>query len=175
MEAWLQAERVHEEENQGKNGQGGSAANFLPAPRKAGDPHAEAWLAWLQAGRDCEEDAHAAAQRKTNHLATQGGGTCSPQVSTALFVSTMGKFQGETGQRGSAANFLPAPRKSGSAAGFLPATGTPYKKEATIAQGACGPRHRWSLVASTKDEDPPNNTGMAKLGQNMSVPGTMAA
>jgi hypothetical protein len=34
-------------ENQGKTGQGISAANFLPAPRKAGDPHAEAWLAWL--------------------------------------------------------------------------------------------------------------------------------
>ncbi len=174
MEAWLQAERGHKEENQGKTGQGGSAANFLPAPRKAGDPHAEAWLAWLQAGRDRKEAAHAAAQRKTNHSATQGGGTCSPLVTTALFGSTMGKFQGETGQCGSAAKFLPAPRKSGSAAGFLPAMGTLYKKEAAIAQGARGPRHRWSLAASTKDEDPPNNTRMAELGQNMLVPGTTA-
>jgi hypothetical protein len=174
-EAWPQAKRGHKEENQGKTGQGGSAADFLPAPRKAGDPHAEAWLAWLQARRARKEAAHAAAQRKTNHSATQEGRMCSPQVSTALFGSTVGKFQGETRQRGSAANFLPAPRKGRSAAGFLPATGTPYEKEAAIAQGARGPRHRWSLAASTKDKDPPNNTGMAKLGQNMSVPGTTAA
>jgi hypothetical protein len=31
------------------------------------------------------------------------------------------------------------------------------------------------LAASTKDEDSPNNTGMAELGQNMSAPGTTAA
>jgi hypothetical protein len=156
--------------NQGRTRQRGSAANVLPAPRKVGDAEA-----WLQAKRGHKEAAHAAAQRKTNHSATQGGGTCSPQVLAVLFGSTVGKFQGETGQHGSAAIFLPAPKKGGSAAGFLPATGTPYKKEAAIAQGARGPRHRWSLAASTKDEDPPNNTGMAKLGQNMSVPGTTAA
>jgi hypothetical protein len=99
-------------ENQGETGQSGSAANFLPAPRKAGDPHAEAWLAWLQAGRDRKEAAHAAAQRKTNHTAHQGGGTRTPQVSTALSGSTVGKNQGKTGQGVSAADFLPAPRKS---------------------------------------------------------------
>ncbi len=74
----------------------------------------------------------------------------------------MAKPQGKTGQ-------------GVSAAGFLPATGTQYKKEAAIAQGAHGPSHKSSLAASAKDENPPNNTGMAKLGQNMSVPGTMAA
>jgi hypothetical protein len=109
--------------NQGRTRQRGSAANFLPAPRKARDVEA-----WLQAKRSHKEAAHAATQRKTNHSATQGSGACSPQVLTALFGSTMGKFQGETGQRGSAANFLPAPKKGGSAAGFLPATGTPTKK-----------------------------------------------
>ncbi len=31
------------------------------------------------------------------------------------------------------------------------------------------------MAASTKDKDPPNNTGMVELGQNMSVPGTTAA
>ena len=72
-------------ENQGKTGQGRSAADFLPAPRKARNPHAEAWLAWLQAGRDREEATHAAVQRKTNHAAHQGGRTRTPQVSTALF------------------------------------------------------------------------------------------
>ncbi len=186
-----------------------------PAPRKARDPHAEAWLAWLQAGRDHKEAAHVAAQRKTNHAAHQGGGTRSPKMSTALFGSTVGKNQGETRQGIIAANFLPAPRKSPytahqgggtrdppelapfslaalygppavaksqgktgqgvSAAGFLPATGIQYEKEAAIARGARGPSHRSSLVASAKDEDPPNNAGMAKLGQNMSVPGTVAA
>jgi hypothetical protein len=78
-------------ENQGKTGQRVSAANFLLAPRKAGDPHAEAWLAWLQAGRDRKEAAHAAAQRKTKHAAHQGGGTRTPQVLTVLFGSTVGK------------------------------------------------------------------------------------
>ncbi len=62
-----------------------------------------------------------------------------------------------------------------SAAGFLLATGTQYKKQASIAQGACGPSHRSSLAAWAKDEDPSNNAGMAELGQNMSVPGTTAA
>ncbi len=101
-----------EGENQGKTGQGRSAANFLLAPRKAEDPHAEAWLAWLQAGRDRKEAAHAAAHRKTNHAAHQGGGTRTPQVFTALSGSTVGKNQGKTGQGISTANFLPAPRKS---------------------------------------------------------------
>jgi hypothetical protein len=172
-------------------------------------------LAWLQAGRDRKEAAHAATQRKTNHAAHQGGGTCTPQVLTALSGSTVGKNQGKTGQGVRAANFLLAPRKSPyaahqgggthdppelapfsfvalygppavakpqgktgqgvSAAGFLPATGTQYEKEAAIAQGARGPSHRLSLAASAKDEDPPNDAGMAKLGQNMSVPGTTAA
>jgi hypothetical protein len=156
--------------NQGRTRQRGSAANFLPAPRKARDAEA-----WLQAKRGHKEAAHAAAQRKTNHSATQGGCMCSPQVTTAFFGSTVGKFQGETGLHGSAANFLPAPRKGRSAAGFLLATGTPYKKEAAIAQGARGPKHRWSLAASTKDKDPPNSTRMAESGQNMLVPGTMVA
>ena len=62
-----------------------------------------------------------------------------------------------------------------SAAGFLPATGTQYKKEAAIAQGAHGPSHRLSLVLSAKNEDPPNNARIAELGQNMLVPGTTAA
>ncbi len=93
-------------ENQGKTGQRVSAANFLLAPRKAGDPQEEAW--W-QAERD-QEAAHAAAQRKANHAAHQGGGTRSPQGSTALFGSTVGK-KGKTGQGVSTANFLPAPRK----------------------------------------------------------------
>jgi hypothetical protein len=132
-----------------------------------------------------------------------------------LSGSTVGKNQGKTGQGVSAANFLPAPRKSPyaahqgggmrnppelapfslaalygppavakpqgktgqgvSAAGFLPAMETQYKKEAAIAQGARGPSHRSSLAASAKDRDPPNDVGMAKLGQNMSVPGTTAA
>jgi hypothetical protein len=92
-------------ENQGKTGQGGSTANFLPAPRKAGDPHAEAWLAWLQARRDRKEATHAAAQRKTNHAAHQGGGMRTPQVLMALSSSTVGKKQGKTGQGVSAANF----------------------------------------------------------------------
>jgi hypothetical protein len=181
-------------ENQGKTRQGGSAANFLPAPRKAGDPHAEAWLAWLQAGRDRKEAAHAAAQRNTNHAAHQGGRTCTPQVSRALSGSTVGKNQGKTGQGVSAANFLrksPCAAHQGggmrdppelalfslaalygppvvakpqgktrqgvSAAGFLPATGTQYKKEAAIAQGAHGPSHRLSLAVSAKDKDPPND------------------
>ncbi len=184
------------------------------APRKARDPHAEAWLAWLQAGRDHKEAAHAASQRKTNHATHQGGGMRNPKVLTALFGSTVGKNQGKTGQGVSAANFLPAPRKSPyaahqgsgtpdppelapfssaalygppavakpqgktgqgiSAAGFLPATGTQYKKEAAIAQGARGPSHRSSLAASAKDEDPPNNAGMAELGKNMLVPSTTA-
>ncbi len=149
----------HRGKNQGKTGQGGSTANFLLAPRKAGDPHAEAWL---QAERDHKEAAHAGAHRKTNHVAHQGGGMRSPQLLMALFGSTVGKNQGKTGQ-------------SGSAAVFLPDTGTQYEKETTIAQGARAPRHRLSLAASAKDEDPPNNAGMAKLGQNMSVLGTMAA
>ncbi len=191
-------------------------ANFEAwAPRKARDPHEEAWLAWLQAGRDHEEAAHAAAQRKTNHAAHQGGGTRSPKVLMALFGSTVGKNQGKIRQGVSAADFLPAPRKSPyaahqgggtcnppelapfslaalygppavakpqgktgqdvSTAGFLLATGTQYKKEAAIAQGAHGPSHRSSLAASAKDKDPPNNARMAKLGQNMLVPGTTAA
>ncbi len=61
------------------------------------------------------------------------------------------------------------------AAGFLPATGTQYKKEAAIAQGAHDPSHRLSLVLSAKNEDPPNNARIAELGQNMLVPGTTAA
>ncbi len=88
-------------------------ANFKArSHRKAGDPHAEAWLAWLQAVRDHKEAAHAAAQRKTNHASHQGDGTRSPKVLTALFGSTMGKNQGKTRQGVSTANFLPAPRKS---------------------------------------------------------------
>ncbi len=62
-----------------------------------------------------------------------------------------------------------------STAGFLPAAGTQYKKEAAIAQGARGMSPRLSLASSAKDKDPPNDTRMAKLGQNMSVPGSMAA
>ena len=69
-------------------------------------------MARLQAGRDREEATHAAVQRKTNHAAHQGGRTRTPQVSTALSGSTVGKNQGKTGQGVSAANFLPAPRKS---------------------------------------------------------------
>ncbi len=48
-----------------------------------------------------------ATKRKANHTAHQGGGTRSPQVSTALFGFTAGKNQEKTGQGGSAANFLP--------------------------------------------------------------------
>ncbi len=108
--------------NQGRIGQRKSAANFFLAPRKAG--YAEMWV---QAKKAHKEDTHAAAQRKTNHSANQEGGTRSPQA-RALFGSTMGNFQGETGQHGSAANFFLAPRKGRRAEGFLPATGTPYKK-----------------------------------------------
>jgi hypothetical protein len=142
-------------ENQGKTGWRVSAADILLAPRNAGDPQEEAWR---QAERD-QEVPHAAAQRKAKHAAHQGGGTRSPQGSTALFGSTMGK-KGKTRQGVSTANFLPAPRKpthavhqgggtrdpqelapSGSAAwSGTPAavTGTQYKKEAAIAQGARG-------------------------------------
>jgi hypothetical protein len=157
--------------NQGRTGQRESAANFFLAPRKAGDAEA-----WVQAEKAHKEATHAAAQRKTNHSANQGGGTRSPQA-TALFGSTVENFQGKTGQRGSAANFFPAPRKGRRAESFLLATGTPYKKEAT-AQGTRVPSHRVSVAASAgprKDEYPPNNAGMAKLGQNMLVPGTTAA
>jgi hypothetical protein len=143
-------------ENQGKTKQRVSAADFLLAPRKARDPQEEAW--W-QAERDHKEAAHAAAQRKANHTANQGSGMRSPQGLTALFGSTVGK-KGKTGQGVSAADFLPAPRKpthavhqgggmrdpqelvpSGSAGwSATPAvvTGTQYKKEAAIAQGARG-------------------------------------
>jgi hypothetical protein len=108
--------------NQGRTGQRKSAANFFLAPRKAGDAEA-----WVQAKKAHKEAAHAAAQKKTNHSANQGGGTRSPQA-TALFGSTVRNFQEETGQHGSAANFFPAPRKGRRAEDFLPATGTPYKK-----------------------------------------------
>jgi hypothetical protein len=121
--------------NEGRTGQRKSAADFFLAPRKAGDSEA-----WVQAEKAHKEAAHAAAQRRTNHSANQGGGMRSPQA-TALFGSTVGNFQGETGQRGSAADFFPAPRKGRRAEGFLPATGTPYKKEAT-AQGTHVPSHR---------------------------------
>ncbi len=157
--------------NQGRTGQRKSAANFFRAPIQAVDAEA-----WVQAEKAHKEAAHAAAQRKTNHSANQGGGTRSPQA-TALVGSTVGNFQGKTGQRGSAVNFFPAPRKGRRAEGFLPATGTPYKKEAT-AQGTHVPSHRVSVAASAgpcKDEYPPNNARIAKLGQNMSVPGTTAA
>ncbi len=157
--------------NQGRTRQCKSTANFFLAPRKARDAEA-----WAQAKKAHKEAAHVAAQRKTNHSANQRGGTRSPQA-TALFGSTVGNFQGKTGQCGSAANFVLAPRKGRRAEGFIPATGTPYEKEAT-AQGTRVPSHRVSVAASAgprKDEYPPNNTGMAKLGQNMSVPGTTAA
>jgi hypothetical protein len=134
-EAWLQAERVHEEENQGKNGQGGSAANFLPAPRKAGDPHAEAWLAWLQAGRDRKEDAHAAAQRKTNHLATQGGGTCSPQVSTVLFGSKNGKISGGNQTARKRCQFFTGPQEERKCCRFSPGHGYPVQKRGRYSPG----------------------------------------
>jgi hypothetical protein len=146
-------------ENQGKTGQRISTANFLLAPRKARDPHAEAWLAWLQAGRDRKEAAHAAAQKKINHAAYQSSGRCTHQVSMVLFGFTVGK-KGKTGQGISATNFLPPLRKpthtvhqgggtrdpqelvpSGLAAwSGTPAavTGTQYEKKAAIAQGARG-------------------------------------
>ncbi len=72
--------------NQGRTRQRKSAADFFLAPRKAGEAEA-----WVQAKKAHKEAAHAAAQRKTNHLANQGGGTLSPQV-TALFGSTVGIF-----------------------------------------------------------------------------------
>jgi hypothetical protein len=128
----------HRGKKSGKTGQGISAANFLPAPRKS--PYA----------------------------AHQGGGTrdppeLAPFSSAALYGPPMvAKPQGKTGQ-------------GVSAAGFLPATGTQYKKEAAIAKGARGPSHRLSLAALAKDKDPPNDARMAKLGQNMLVPGTRPA
>ncbi len=101
---------------QGETGQRVSTANFFLAPRKVGDPH----------------------------------------VPPALFGPTVG-IQGKTGQRGSAAYFFLAPRKAGDPKDGLPAgatartgppalaMGTPYKKEAAIAQGAQerGCYHPW--------------------------------
>ena len=92
---------------QGETGQRVSAANFFLAPGKAGDP----------------------------------------QVPPVLFGPTVG-IQGKTGQRGSAAYFFLAPGKAGDPQDGLPAgataqtgppalaMGTPYEKEAAIAQGA---------------------------------------
>jgi hypothetical protein len=66
-----------------------------------------------QKGGYLSGEANWATKRKADHAAHQGGGTRSPQVSMALFGSTAGKNQRETGQGRSAANFLPAPRKAG--------------------------------------------------------------
>ncbi len=54
---------------------------------------------------DHKSAAQAAAQRKSNHVAHQGGGRHSPQVSTAWCGATAGT-QGRTGQCVSAANFF---------------------------------------------------------------------
>jgi hypothetical protein len=108
------------------------------------------------------------APRKSPYTTHQGGGTRNPQELVPFSLAALSgppaldKPQGKTGQ-------------GVSAAGFLLATGTQYKKEAAIAQGACAPHHRLSLGVSAKDKDPTNDARMAKLGQNMSVPGTMAA
>jgi hypothetical protein len=86
-----------------------------------------------------------------------------------------GKISGGNRTARKRCQFFTGPQEERKCCRFSPGHGYPVQKEAAIAQGARGPRHRWSLAASTKDEDPPNNTGMAKLRQNMSVPGTMAA
>ncbi len=62
-----------------------------------------------------------ASKRKANHAAHQGSGTRSPQGLMALFVPTADKNQGRTRQRGSAANFLPAPKKAGDTEAWLQA------------------------------------------------------
>ncbi len=79
------------------------------ADGRARDPRAEAWC---QANRDNEEASYTASQRESNQAAHQGGGTSSPQGSTALFGSTASsgvpadkKIKGKTGQSISAANF----------------------------------------------------------------------
>jgi hypothetical protein len=53
---------------------------------RARDPQAEAWC---QAERDDKEASYMAFQRESNHAAHQGGGTRSPQVSTALLGLTV--------------------------------------------------------------------------------------
>jgi hypothetical protein len=55
------------------------------ADGRARDPQAEAWC---QAKRDDKEASYMASQRESKHAAHQGGGTHSPQGSTALFGLT---------------------------------------------------------------------------------------
>jgi hypothetical protein len=52
-----------------------------------------------------------ASKRKANHAVHQGSGTRSPQGLMALFGPTVGKNQGRTRQRGSAAHFFTGPQE----------------------------------------------------------------
>ncbi len=86
-------------------------AEALPTfyrPQEGRRPPCGGLVGLVASGRDRKEATHAAAQRKTNHAAHQGGGRGTPQVLTALSGSTVGKNQRKTGQSASAANFLPA-------------------------------------------------------------------
>jgi hypothetical protein len=81
-----------------------------PKARQAEDAEA-----WVQAERGYKDAPYVATQKKPNQAAHQGSGTCSPQVSTALFglealfgPTAGGKHKGKTRQGVSAANFLPA-------------------------------------------------------------------
>jgi hypothetical protein len=65
---------------------------------------------------DDKEASYTASQGEPNHVAHQGGGTCSPKATTVLLgltalsgVTVDRKLKGKTGQGESAADFLPPP------------------------------------------------------------------
>ncbi len=127
----------------------------------------EAWLAWLQAGRDCKEAAHAAAQRKINHAAAWSGTPAA--VTGTQYKKEAAIARGARGQSnshqvlgGAATRRI---RQGASAASFL-SFQEPYDSE---------------LEVNSEAEDVPGNTvkaanqaAMRILMDNRSVHGTMA-
>ncbi len=105
-----------------------------------------------------KEASYAASQKKLNHAAHQGGGTCSPQVLMALFglVAMFGptagsKSKGKTRQGVSAAVFLPATRTPTHAAHLRSGTHSPQGSEALLSLAA--------LFGSTTEENFQGKTG----------------
>jgi hypothetical protein len=179
---------------QGKTVQRGSTANFFRASGNAKDPQVLTALYGTTAGTQ-----GGTGQRgSTANFFLAPGKARDPHVLPALFGPTTG-IQGETGQGGSAADFFRAPRATthggrgrydpqdvgpaGAAARMGPpaaAMGTPYEKEAAIAQGSQEPFDGESEVDSGAKDVPGNavkaadQEAMRILVDNRSIRGTTA-
>jgi hypothetical protein len=110
---------------------------------------------------------YVAAHRTTHHAAH---GMHDRQGLPALFgLAAEENFQGKTGQRGSAANFLPSKERQ-------------YKQEAVCAHGVGGQsNHPWDSDENSEASDAlggtvdtTNHAAMRVLAENRSAHGTMA-